>query len=416
MNIWYFHPYGGAPGYGKYLRPYYLGTEWNAVGHSATMFVSQFHHLLDKPEPLPDQFTVGGVRFIALKARAYSGNGVGRLLNMFDFCRSILKTTKLGLPTPDVIIVSSPHPFSVFSAWWLARRQKATLVFEVRDIWPLSITEMSATPKWHPIVVLAAITERFAYRFSDLVASLLGNAEVHMKTKGLASGKFVHVPNGVPEAPSELIEYPSSPVGKEAAAKIQEWRAEGRTVFIHPGTQGHPSALDLLLEAVHLINSKGGSSRLGVILVGGGDTDTQLRKQAVRLKLDNVAFFPAVPKADALWLTAKSDVGYAGKRNFATVFKYGISFNKIVDFMEAGLPVILPIDTKGDPVSESGCGIVTGGNAPSDIAASIDQMLDMTSDERRTMGEKGRAYVKDHLSYRRISKAFIDAISAKRNG
>lgn len=406
MILWYFHPYGGAPGTGKYLRPYHLAVEWQRQGHEVVCFVSRYHHLLDSDEPLPPEQIIDGVRFVSLPARSYRGNGLARAVNMLQFCAAMFRLPR-HLPRPDAVIVSSPHPFAIFPGWWLARvKHKARLAFEVRDIWPLSITEMTATPAWHPITLGAWLAERFAYRTADVLASLLGNAEPYMRGRGLR-GRFVHVPNGI----SEGIEPspPSTDAGKKAAATIATWHEQGRTVIIHPGTQGQPSALDVLLRAVSTIPP---SIRPAVLLVGGGDTSDTLRTLATELGLgDDVAFFPPVPRSEANWLVHRSDIGYAGKRNFRTVFQHGISFNKINDFMEAGLPVILPVTTRGDPVSASGCGIVTGDDA-AEIAKGLVELVQMSPAARREMGERGRRFAMEHLSYSAIARRYIDAIAA----
>lgn len=125
-----------------------------------------------------------------------------------------------------------------------------------------------------------------------------------------------------------------------------------------------------------------------------------------------MAFFPVVPNDDALWLTMKSDVGYAGKRNIESVYGHGICFNKLANFMEAGLPVVLPLSVKGDPVSESGCGIVTGSDNPNDVAQAILQLVEASAEDRVAMGSKGREYVKRSLDYQRIALDYIDAIEA----
>lgn len=309
----------------------------------------------------------------------------------------------------DVVIASSPHPFTIFPAWALAKRHGAKLVFEVRDIWPLSITEMTNTPGWHPIVLLSWIAERFAMSRADLVASLLGNAEEHMRRVGM-KGAFVHVPNAAPGEALVPASAPKSEHGKVADRKIKEWRAQGRTIIVHPGTQGHPSALDCLLKAIALLRERHPQHKLAVLLVGGGDTGASLQKLSTNLGLDEIiAFIPPVPKSDAVYLTGLCDIGYAGKRNFERVFKYGISFNKIIDFMQTGLPVILPVTTKGDPVSSSGCGIVTGDD-PAAIAEGIRRMLEMHPEERSEMGKRGTAYLKSHLSYGKVAANYITAI------
>lgn len=413
MNIWYFSHYAGGPGIGKPLRAYHLGRAWRALGHRCTVFVAQYHHLLESEEALPPEKTVDGVRYIALKARRYAGNGVSRLLNMADFCRSMLRLPSRvpgDIEPPDVIIVTSPHPFAIYPAYRLARRYKAKLVFEVRDIWPLSITEINGTSRLHPIVILSGLAERFAYRKADLAASLLGGAESHMRQHGLAAGKFVHVPNGVDTSDPVEPLAPTSEAGVNAARQIEAWKKDGRAIIIHPGSQGIPNALDRLLDAVAIVNARGMAARFGVVLLGGGGMNASLRAHAERQNLDNVAFFPNVSKAEALWLTAHSDIGYAGARNHEKVYRYGISFNKIMDFMEAGLPVILPLSAHGDPVSASGCGIVTGSDTPEAIAAAIATMLNAGPEQRAAMGARGKEAVRRDFDYARIAANYIAAI------
>lgn len=408
MNIWYFSHYAGGPGIGKAMRAYHLGRFWAELGHETTVFVARFHHHLDTDGPLPPEQMVGPVRYRSLPARPYVGNGMARILNMLDYCRAMTGLAR-EQRKPDVIIVTSPHPFGIFPAWRLARRFRAKLVFEVRDIWPLSITEINGTPRWHPFVLLCAAAERFAYRTCDLASSLLGNAEEHMLRRGLAPGRFVHVPNGVVKN-GAVLAPPQSAVGKRAADQIDTWKGEGRAVIIHPGSQGSPNALDRLLDAVAVLNHRGQGGRFGVILLGEGGMTAALKAQAGALGLDNVAFFPFVPKAEALWLTARCDIGYAGARDHRRLYRYGISFNKIMDFMEAGLPVLLPLSAHGDAVTASGGGVVTGSDDPEDIAAGLEKLFDAGPEGRVAMGAKGRAHVDRFYDYRVIAKNYIEPI------
>ncbi|MBX3575928.1 MAG: glycosyltransferase family 4 protein [Rhizobiaceae bacterium] len=416
MNIWYLSPYAGGPGVGKAHRAYHLAAAWAGIGHSATIFPATFHHLLETEQELADDFQIDGVRYHSLAARRYAGNGAARLLNMLDYCRSVGRLETDGVARfgrPDAIIVSSPHPFPIYPARRLARLFGATLVFEVRDLWPLSITDINGSPAWHPFVLFTGVTERFAYRHADLAASLLGAAEPHMLQCGLRPGRFVHVPNGVdPDAASP--EPPTTETALAADATIAAWKAEGRLVFIHPGSQGAPNALDRLLDAAAVLKTRGSEGRTGLILLGHGAQTEALKARARDLGLSSVAFFGSVPKAEALWLTARADVGYAGARNHPGVYRYGISFNKIMDFMAAGLPVLLPLSAGGDPVSAAGCGIVTGDDSPERIAAAIETFAGMSDDDRRAMGMRGRDHARQAFDYRRIAQDYADAIAAAR--
>ena len=86
---------------------------------------------------------------------------------------------------PQAIIYSSPAPYAFVVAAWLAKRYKAKLIFEVRDIWPDSLAEFVNLSPNNPLVWLAALIERFAYRRADHIASLLPLAAEHMISRGM---------------------------------------------------------------------------------------------------------------------------------------------------------------------------------------------------------------------------------------
>lgn len=361
---------------------------------------------------------LGDVRYISLPARQYAANGMGRFLNIVDYCRAVagLASRVPGeLAKPDAIIVTSPHPFAIYAARRLARRFDATLVFEARDLWSISMSEVNGVSRRHPFVVLCRRAEDFAYRNADLAASLLANAETHMRERGLPPGRFVFVPNGVEPDSRAAPPSPPSEIGAEASRRIAMWRDEGRAVLVHPGGQGPVNALDRLLDAVAVVNGQGLEARLGVILLGHGALTDNLKAQAGRMKLNNVAFFGQVVNAEALWITAQCGIGYAGGHDHRKLYRYGISFNKIMDFMEAGLPVILPLSAEGDPVSASGCGIVTGGT-PAAIGRAIAQLVEMEPAERGAVGQRGKEHVARYFSYRHIAADYEAAIRRARNG
>ena len=60
------------------------------------------------------------------------------------------------LKKPDVIIVSPMAVFCIFPAWVLAKIYKAKLVFEVKDIWPLSLISLGGFKESHPFIKLMA--------------------------------------------------------------------------------------------------------------------------------------------------------------------------------------------------------------------------------------------------------------------
>jgi len=62
-----------------------------------------------------------------------------RMRNYASFCVSAA-LRGLTLPRPDVIIATSPQLLVGLAGWWLACNRQVPFVFEVRDLWPESLT------------------------------------------------------------------------------------------------------------------------------------------------------------------------------------------------------------------------------------------------------------------------------------
>lgn len=364
--------------------------------------------------PEPD-FEVDGVRYIALPARPYARNGTSRLLNMWDFSRNLYMVGRRhgrDLPVPDAIIASSPHPFTVFPAHRLAKRHGAKFVYEIRDIWPLSITEIQGTSPWHPFVMLCALAERFAVTRSDLVASVLPWVGRYLSDRGYRDTPFAWVPNGTGASGIPADGNLVSEEARAAAARLAEWRSQGRVCVIYTGAIGKPNAIDLLLQGLAHGKDKGEEARFGVLVVGKGEQLEMLRDFARERNLTGVHFSGPVPKNDALALLTHADLGYAGLRNIEALFGYGISPNKIVDYFNAALPVFLPIQPCGDPVSESAGGIARRSETPQEIWNGLSELAELTPEQRRAMGMNGQDYIAREYNYDRIARRYVEAIAA----
>ena len=412
MHIWYIHPYAGGPGVGGIHRPYLLARAWQRSGHSATVILSSFHHLMpDGPlaEGLRD---VEGVPYLMLRARPYRGNGLVRLLNMRDFCkglRRLLPVLPAGVAPPGAIIVSSPHPFPVHAGKRLADRFGVPLVFEIRDIWPASITEIVATSRWHPFVMACARTERFAYRHADLIASVLPLADQHLASLGFGDKPFVWVPNGasLDDAPPQPIR---SAAGSRAAAALERWRGEGRRIIIHTGAMGPPNGLLELVEELSGEPDERVSRGLTVLLAGSGSLAHEIEARGAAA-LCPIASVGEVPKSEVAALLARADIGYAGIRNIPALYRYGVSLNKVAEYLAAGLVTYLPIAPCGDAVSQSGAGIAEPAQSPRDIRSALIRLAALPPEERRRLGEKGQRYLSEHYDYDKIAARYSSAIA-----
>ena len=101
------------------------------------------------------------------------------------------------------------------------------------------------------------------------------------------------------------------------------------------------------------------------------------------------------------------------------LYRYGISPNKLMDYMLAGKPVIHAVEAGNDPVAEAQCGISCEPENPQAIAESVIELITRrTAEERLVMGHRGRDYVVRHFSYTTLARQFLDVMggAGKRSG
>lgn len=407
MNIWYVHPYAGGPGIGRYWRPYHFSYYWNRSGHRSTVVTSGYHHLLQPDKSHYASTTVDGVFYAYVPTPTYRGNGLARMLSMLVFSilllpRCLLLAISRG--RPDAIIYSSPHPFAVVSCWMAARLLRATFVFEVRDIWPLSLVELGG---WKASSLLTRITawiERFAYVRADKVISLLPYAEQHMLNSGLAPGKFSWIPNGVD---ATGVELPPIRPFNELVQRVQVLREQGVFVIIYAGAHGEPNVLEGLIRSSGVLKEHAANIR--IVMVGKGERKTTLQAIAEQCSGDLVEFYDQQSKEDVMAALKFASAGYLSLK-LQPIFRFGISPNKLWDYMFAGLPIIFACQAGNDPVSEYGCGVSVNPEDPEEIADAVRRLMALSDSERSAMGRRGQEAVLANYSYKKLAGRFLQRL------
>ncbi|MDA8424021.1 MAG: glycosyltransferase, partial [Nitrospiraceae bacterium] len=152
-----------------------------------------------------------------------------------------------------------------------------------------------------------------------------------------------------------------------------------------------------------------GKYPVSFVLVGQGSQKGLLQEKARKLGLTNVTFLPPVEKASIPELLAMTDALFIGweKKPF---YRFGISPNKLMDYMMAAKPVIHAVEAGDDLVAESGCGISVPPANPEAIVASVMRLAGMTADERGGMGRRGREYVLAHHDYKVLARQFLEQL------
>jgi len=394
-------------------RPYYLAKHWLRLGHDVTIVAATESHLRAKRVKSSGALTeewIDGIRYVWLSTPPYKGNGVGRVINMLSFvaqglqhARKIVKKDKV-----DHVIASSTYPLDILAARRIANISGAKLVFEVHDLWPLTPMELGGMKSSHPFIAAMQLAEDYAYRSADRVVSLLPNTLGHMVEHGMRPEKFVYVPNGVDfEAWNQS--RATLPIEHETA--LRSLRNGGQLIVGYAGSHGLSNALGTLLDAAASLRDR----RIAFVLVGQGPEQTQLVDAAARRGLTNVTFLPPVPRAAIPQLLSQFDVGYLGWQR-QPLYRFGISPNKLVDYMMAGLPVIHSVQAANDPVADASCGFSVPPEDPEALAEAVRRMSELRPEERVAIGKRGRDYVLKNQTYEVLAMRFIDGISVSVNG
>lgn len=404
MNILMISHYAGAPQYGMEFRSYYMAREWVRMGHRVTVVGAAFSHLR-KVQPPVGHETLEGINYLWLPTTHYEGNGIKRVLSMFQFCCQVYKHSRELIDfKPDIVIASSVYTFDLYPCHYIARRTGAKLVYEVHDLWPLSVITIGGYSRKHPFILMLQHCENYAYRHCDMVVSILDKAFPHMQRHGLSEDRFCCVPNGYLKEEWENIDNISIP--KEHEELLTRLHQEGKIIVGFAGGHTQSTAMDVLLDAAGLLKER---SNLAFVLVGNGPQKAELVTKAQSENLSNVFFLPPIDKNCIPKLLQQFDICYAGGIH-STLHRYGTSFNKIIDYMLAAKPIVKSVDEPGCEVERVGCGIQVEAENASQVRDAIVTLANMSEEERENMGAKGQKYATENLEYHALSQQFIDYV------
>lgn len=399
----YFPPEMGAPA----ARASELTRHWAAGGHDVTVLTGFPNHPTGRvPSEYCDEFRqlvtreqIDGVDVVRTwlwplpNRRAYE-----RILNYSSFCLSSA-LTGLFLSRPDVVIASSPQLLVGLAGWWLAAWKHVPLVFEVRDLWPESLSAVgmgSQTSLTHRI--LAKIAE-FLYRKATRIVVVTPAFKDHLiKYWQIPASKISVVENGVE---TSLF----SPQNTNPELR-KEWGAEGKFVVSYIGTIGMAHGLESLLEAAARMQQS--APEILFLLLGEGAERERIQSLANSRSLTNLRFVGQQPREKIPAYIAASDACLVLLKK-ADLFKTVIP-TKMLEFMSCARPVILGVQGQAQQIiEESQSGICIAPENAGDLVQAITRLAaDPTL--RDSLGRNGRRYIQQRFSRRSTAEAYLDVL------
>ena len=401
-KIWIINQYSSTPTTSLGGRHFYLAQELAKNNISVDVIGASYTHLLSNPHKFKGvykQEKFDGFTYYWLKTISYlNSSSKLRIINWILFSFLVFFLPFIIRNKPNIIIYSSPSLFGSIPSFFLARLLKARFIFEVRDIWTETLVTLGGYSKNSlPIRVMYAI-ERFMYKHADKVISNLPHSVDHMEKSGMPRDKFAWIPNGIS---SEEVSLP-----EDLSLDIEHALPKDKFLIGYVGSLGQANCMETLLSAAANVKHL---PDVHFVMVGKGASKEKLIELSVSLGADNVSFLPPIPKRQVQSLMRRFDVCYIGWKN-EELYQYGISPNKLPEYMYSGKPVLHSFSGKGDFVKISNAGVSVAAEDAEAVTLGIVELYNMSPEQRRVLGENGKKFVVEQLTYKKISKKLIDVL------
>lgn len=372
MNIWLINHYAVPPQYYPLARQTYFAKYILEMGHTVTIFAASTVHNSDKNlitdgAPWREEW-VDGVHYVYIKCVDYQGSGLKRIYNICEFAWKLPGVCK-KFPKPDAIVATSMPPTSCAMGIRLAWKYGCRGVAEIADLWPESIVAYGIAGPHNPAVIALRWLEKWIYKKADAVVfSMEGGYDYIMEQgweKDIPLSKVFYINNGVD---LKTFQY------NREYYQVEDPDLEAPDIFkiVYTGSIRSVNNLGLLLDAAKEVQNP----RVKFLIWGDGDELPALRERLVNEHIENVVFKGKVDKKYVPYITSKADLNFAHNTP-SPLFRFGISFNKLFDYLAAGKPILSDFPCPYNPSVQAGAGLSVEAPSPGAVAQAVEQFAEM---------------------------------------
>jgi len=359
-----FPPEGNAPA----TRTYEHAREWVKLGHKVTIITGAPNFPEGKvfDSYRNNWYSKSYLEGIEVRrVKTYITANEGFIKRILDFVSFMFTSFIAGLfvKKPDIIVGTSPQFFTAVSAWALSAVKFKPFIFELRDIWPASITAVGAMKDSFAIRMLEKL-ELFLYKRADSIISVTNAFKRELIERGVDSDKIDVVLNGV-----DLTIY--QPANEKDNDLSNMYNLQGKFVAGYIGTHGMAHGLENIISVAEQLKEH---DNIRFIFAGGGATRKKVVDLVSQHKLSNVVLIDRQPKEMMPKVWSLCDVSLVPLVN-NDLFKTVIP-SKIFECMGMGIPTIMSVP-EGEAtqiIRETKSGLVVGSEDINQIKSAILQL------------------------------------------
>ena len=392
MKIWCVSKYGSPEAYGPSTKLFNTA-KGLSKDHSVTLISSNANpkatYPLSKKRINVEYFEE--LRHVWINLPTYKkSRSLSRFISwlLFDFFLS--KVSSRIDEIPDVIIISSLPITSIRWALKMKKTYGLKVIFEVRDIYPLTMLEMGYS-KYNPLVMFIAYLEKIGYENSDLIIGTMSQLTLHVeKTLGYKKETFFS-PIGL----SPLFRYDNEVLDLELPAN--------KTIVGYVGSLGKANNLDPLIELVKMNKN---NENVHFLFVGDGEYLNSFKS----LDVNNITLtgfiqpknvYKALNAIDILLLSV----------NPSKVFEYGQSLNKLKEYLATGKIIVANYHGYKEDFLVSEGILYSARNDADSLNQTLQKALAISKDKMKILGESNKQIVHEHYNYDSINYYYLTKIN-----
>tara|TARA_Y100000589_G_scaffold133659_2_gene127671 strand:+ start:181 stop:1389 length:1209 start_codon:yes stop_codon:yes gene_type:complete len=398
-NIWYISKYVKTEFVGiSGARGFYLCEELSKLGLKTIIFSSYPYKYTRKFKSKITSLN-NNLKYVFIDSYKFKySNSLKRIISWIDFEKKLLFLNKSNLSKPDLIIISSLSILTIINGLIMKRKYKCKLIFEIRDIWPLTLTEEGGFRDKNIFIFILKLIEYIGYKYSDHIIGTMPNLENHVANILGFPKKVTCIPIG----------YKSSFTKKDINIPISIKNKIPKNKFIvgYFGGLGVSNALNSFFNIICKFNNHGA---IHFVIAGNGDLRKKYILQTKSLK--NITWLPTLEKKFIYKILDQCDILYFSTHN-SKIWEYGQSLNKIVDYMASGKPIIGSYCGYPTMINEANCGEYIKPYDEDALFRIILKYKNMTKNKREKIGLRGKKWILKNRSYQDLGKSLAQVIQS----
>lgn len=406
LNIWIIDHYAQPEKYKPLIRQTLFARNLVKMGHIVRIFCASTVHNTDinliADNSLYKEEIIDGIAYTYVRCHSYTKNNYKRILNMYEFAHNVKKVCAVFAKKeekPDRVLSCSMTLQACRAGIKIGHRYHAKVVAQVTDMWPETIVALGKAGKHHPIVMLFRRIEKWIYVNADQLVFSLGGAYDYILEQGwqdvIPKSKVHYINNGI-----DLVQFDYNK--ENYTVDDLHLSNEGLFKVVYVGSIREANRISTVLDVAKLIKDK----RIVFLLWGDGDQVDYIKRRIKEEKIANVFLKGVVEKKYIPFITSNADINLM-HWNPSPISRFGISLNKMFDYLASGKPILADFHCPYNPAIESGGAVEAENSTAVEIAKAVEKMASMSMEELSKLGFNARNMAKEY-DFKLLTKKLLD--------